>query len=169
MTTASRSTIKSSQAFRSIGEAASELDLQTHVLRFWETKFSALNPVKRQDGRRMYRPEDMYTLRAIQVLLHEQGLTIRGAQKVLKEQGVATVLGGEVRLGGPVNEVINPADFTSPAANPVQRLQKTVNDVVESGVFTQAPKAGSDRLSTLLNELNSVKARLDAVLVRDAA
>lgn len=169
MTSASRKTNKSGQAFRSIGEAARELDLQTHVLRFWETKFPSLKPVKRPDGRRMYRPEDMSLLRAIQELLHEQGLTIKGAQKVLKEQGVATVLQGEVRLGSAIQEVIDPADFKSPAANPVQKLQKTVHDVVESGVFTKASETGTDRLSSLLRELDSVKARLDAVLVKDAA
>lgn len=169
MTIASRTTQKSEKAFRSIGEAARELDLQTHVLRFWETKFSALKPVKRPDGRRMYRPEDMDTLRAIQELLHNQGLTIKGAQKVLREQGVETVLDGEVRLGAAVREVIDPKDFQSPAANPVQKLQQTVNDVVESGVFTQAAEDSTERLSSLLSELNSVKARLDAVLVKDAA
>ncbi len=169
MTTASQSLSKSEKAFRSIGEAARELGLQTHVLRFWETKFSVLKPVKRPDGRRMYRPEDMLCLRAIQALLHEQGLTIKGAQKVLREQGVETVLEGEVRLGAALREVIDPANFKSPAANPVQRLQKTVNDVVESGVFSQKPSGTTDRLATLLNELDSVKARLDAVLVKDAA
>lgn len=169
MTIARRTTEKSETAFRSIGEAAKELDLQTHVLRFWETKFSLLKPAKRPDGRRMYRPEDMRCLRAIQALLHFQGLTIKGAQKVLKEQGVDAVLEGEVRLGGALREVIDPSNFQSPAANPVQRLQKTVNEVVESGVFSKTPDASTDRLSSLLKELNFVKERLDAVLVRDAA
>lgn len=169
MTTAAMKTSKSDTAFRSIGEAASELGLPTHVLRFWETKFSVLKPVKRRDGRRMYRPDDVAAARAIQCLLHGQGLTIKGAQKVLKEQGVETVIRGEVRLGQPIQEVVDPADFTSPAANPVQKLQKTVNDVVESGVFSRSDATQSDRLSNLLNELDSVKSRLDAVLVRNAA
>ncbi len=169
MTSASRKAQKTNNAYRSIGEAAKELDLQTHVLRFWETKFSVLKPVKRPDGRRMYRLEDMNALRAIQLLVHEQGLTIRGAQKVLREQGVQKVLGGEVRLGGAIREVIDPGDFKSPAANPVQRLQKTVNEVVESGVFVNSSEQSTTRLSSLLSELNSVKARLDAVLVKDAA
>ncbi|MAK59403.1 MAG: hypothetical protein CMK09_00315 [Ponticaulis sp.] len=169
MTTAVSAPGKSDAAFRSIGEAASELGLQTHVLRFWETKFSVLKPTKRRDGRRLYRPEDMSAARAIQSLLHGQGLTIKGAQKVLKEQGVETVIRGEVRIGAPIQEVIDASRFESPAANPVQQLQQTVNDVVESGVFTQTEGKKSDRLSSLLEELDSVKARLDAVLVKDAA
>ena len=128
MTTAAQRTLKSETAFRSIGEAASELGLQTHVLRFWETKFAVLKPVKRRDGRRMYRPEDVSAARAIQALLHGQGLTIKGAQRVLKEQGVETVLRGEVRLGQPIQEVIDPSRFSSKAANPVQKLQKTVEE-----------------------------------------
>ena len=169
MTLASPTLNKSEKAYRSIGEAAKELDLQTHVLRFWETKFSVLKPVKRPDGRRMYRPEDMHCLRAIQTLLHEQGLTIRGAQKVLREQGVDTVLEGKVRLGGAIQEVIDPAQFISPAANPVQHLQKTVNEVVESGVFAQKTSSSEGRLQSLLEELDSVKSRIDAVLIKDAA
>ena len=117
----------------------------------------------------MYRPEDMAAARAIQNLLHGQGLTIKGAQKVLKEQGVETVMRGEVRLGAPIQEVIDTSKFESPAANPVQQLQKTVNDVVESGVFSASEGRKTDRLSSLLDELDSVKARLDAVLVKDAA
>ena len=160
---------KSDKAFRSIGEAAQEVSLPTHVLRFWETKFSVLKPVKRKDGRRMYRPDDIRALFAIRSLVHDQGLTIKGAQKILKAQGVAAVLDGEARLGSSVRDVIDPAEFQSPAANPVQKLQKTVNDVVESGVFSKGAEAGESRLSTLLSELDSVKSRLDAVLEKKVA
>ena len=79
--------IKSDTAFRTIGEAAAELDVPTHVLRFWETKFRQIQPVKRAGGRRYYRPEDMLTLHEIQGLLHTQGFTIKGAQSFLKENG----------------------------------------------------------------------------------
>src|ERR1700754_100950 len=75
---------KSADAFRTIGEAAAELGLKTHVLRFWETKFDNLRPMKRPDGRRFYRPDDMELLRRLQNLLHVQGLTIRGALKALE-------------------------------------------------------------------------------------
>lgn len=169
MKTAKRTVSKSENAYRSIGEAARELGLETHVLRFWETRFSLLKPVKRNDGRRMFRPEDMDAARAVQELLHNQGLTIKGAQRVLKEQGVQAVLQGGVRLGQPLKQVIDPAQFTSPAANPVKRLQQTVNDVVESGVFSKVEQSSTSRLANLLSELDNVKARLDAVLVKDAA
>tara|TARA_B100000678_G_scaffold291409_1_gene308168 strand:- start:24017 stop:24526 length:510 start_codon:yes stop_codon:yes gene_type:complete len=169
MTSPAQTITKKDNAFRSIGEAATELGLQTHVLRFWETKFSILKPVKRRDGRRLYRPEDIHAARAIQNLLHDQGLTIKGAQKILKAQGVQAVLSGEARLGKPIQEVIDPQQFKSSAANPVQQLQKTVNDVVESGVFAKQATGDKSRLSSLLDELDSVKSRLDAVLDKNAA
>ena len=169
MASATSRKTKSNNAFRSIGEAARELELPTHVLRFWETKFSALEPVKRPDGRRMYRPKDLDALRAIKALLHDQGLTIKGAQKVLSEQGVTTVLQGEAKLICEVPNIVDPALYDSPAANPVQRLQKTVNDVVESGVFQSTDQKSADRLTDLLTDLDAVKARLDAVLVKNAA
>jgi len=82
---------KGPEAFRTIGEVADWLGVNTHVLRFWETKFSQIRPVKRAGGRRYYRPSDMALLGGIKVLLHEDGLTIKGAQKVLREKGVKAV------------------------------------------------------------------------------
>jgi DNA-binding transcriptional MerR regulator len=76
---------KSATAFRTIGEVAQELDLPTHVLRFWETKFSELRPLKRGGGRRYYRPEDVDLLRRIRQYLYQEGYTIRGVQKLLRE------------------------------------------------------------------------------------
>lgn len=84
---------KSSQAFRTISEVADLLDVPAHVLRFWETRFSQIQPVKRGGGRRYYRPEDIALLRGIQDLLHVQGMTIKGVQKVLKERGLKHVAG----------------------------------------------------------------------------
>jgi len=91
---------KSAQAFRTISEVADLLDIPAHVLRFWETRFSQIQPVKRGGGRRYYRPEDIALLRGIQDLLHVQGMTIKGVQKVLKERGVkhVTGIGQEVEL-----------------------------------------------------------------------
>ncbi len=74
---------KAATAFRTIGEAAEALGVPQHVLRFWETRFPALQPLKRGGGRRYYRPEDMALLEAIRSLLHDQGMTIRGAQQLL--------------------------------------------------------------------------------------
>lgn len=82
---------KSPDAFRTISEVSEWLETPAHVLRFWESRFSQVKPVKRAGGRRYYRPNDMLLLGGIKRLLHEDGMTIRGAQKVLREQGVKNV------------------------------------------------------------------------------
>jgi len=82
---------KSSEAFRNIGEVAAELDVKKHVLRFWEAKFPQLRPMKRGGGRRLYRPSDVALLRGIRDLLQEAGYTIKGVQKILREQGIEHV------------------------------------------------------------------------------
>jgi len=79
---------KSPDAFRTISEVADELDLPQHVLRFWETRFSQIKPMKRGGGRRYYRPNDVDMLRGIKHLLYEEGYTIKGVQKLLRENGV---------------------------------------------------------------------------------
>ena len=83
---------KTQDAFRTIGEVAEELDLPQHVLRFWETKFNQIRPVKRAGGRRYYRPDDVQLLGAIRILLYSEGYTIKGVQRILKEQGVRAVV-----------------------------------------------------------------------------
>lgn len=84
---------KSPDAFRTISEVAEILDTPAHVLRFWESRFPQIRPVKRAGGRRYYRPADVALLTGIKRLLHEEGLTIRGVQKILREQGVRHVAG----------------------------------------------------------------------------
>lgn len=83
---------KSAGAFRTISEVADLLDVQQHVLRFWETKFAHVKPLKRGGGRRYYRPEDIELLHVIHNLLYTQGYTIKGVQKLFKEQGKADVI-----------------------------------------------------------------------------
>lgn len=83
---------KSPDAFRTISEAADELDLPQHVLRFWETRFSQIKPLKRGGGRRYYRPDDVQLLKGIRHLLYDQGFTIKGVQRILKEQGARHVV-----------------------------------------------------------------------------
>ena len=78
---------KSPEAFRTISEVATELDVPQHVLRFWESKFAQVRPLKRGGGRRYYRPEDLVMLRHIRDLLYNDGYTIKGVQKLLKENG----------------------------------------------------------------------------------
>ncbi len=82
---------KSPDAFRTISEVADWLGVQAHVLRFWESKFAPVKPVKRAGGRRYYRPADMLLLGGIKKLLHDDGLTIKGVQKMLREQGIAHI------------------------------------------------------------------------------
>lgn len=84
---------KSPDAFRTISEVAEWLGVQAHVLRFWESKFTQVKPVKRAGGRRYYRPNDMRLLGGIKKLLHDDGLTIKGVQKILREQGINHVAG----------------------------------------------------------------------------
>lgn len=82
---------KTAEAFRTISEVANELDVPKHVLRFWEARFPQIRPMKRGGGRRYYRPEDLALLRGICHLLHAEGYTIKGVQKILREQGIDQV------------------------------------------------------------------------------
>jgi len=159
---------KSAEAFRTIGEAAHELGLKTHVLRFWETKFDNLRPMKRPDGRRYYRPDDMELLRRLQNLLHVQGLTIRGALKVV--EGKAADGDGDYQPGA-ADAVETPGaeDMTIGADTgaSVRDLQEAVREAVERGDFRAAEvvasSAARDRLESLLADLTNLKSRLDAV------
>ncbi|MDG1995038.1 MAG: MerR family transcriptional regulator [Emcibacteraceae bacterium] len=83
---------KSPNAFRTISEVADGIGIPQHVLRFWESKFSQIKPMKRGGGRRYYRPEDVEIIEAIRRLLHDDGYTIKGAQKLLREHGVKAVV-----------------------------------------------------------------------------
>jgi DNA-binding transcriptional MerR regulator len=85
---------KSAEAFRTISEVADELKVPKHVLRFWEGKFTQIKPMKRGGGRRYYRPDDVEFLRGIRRLLHDEGYTIKGVQKVIKQSGVEFVKQG---------------------------------------------------------------------------
>lgn len=98
---------KSPEAFRTISEAAEELDLPQHVLRFWETRFSTIKPLKRGGGRRYYRPEDVLLLKGIRHLLYDQGFTIKGVQRILKEQGIRYV--AAIGEGGSTGNIALPA------------------------------------------------------------
>src|SRR4051812_36595012 len=89
---AEASPMKAPDAFRTISEVAEELELPQHVLRFWETRFNQIRPMKRGGGRRYYRPEDVDLLRGVRLLLYGQGFTIRGVQRLLKDKGVAFVV-----------------------------------------------------------------------------
>ena len=89
--------VRTEEAMRTIGEVAASLDLPAHVLRFWETRFKQINPLKRAGGRRFYRQRDIDLVIAIRRLLYDEGYTIRGVQRILKENGVEAVIAGAGR------------------------------------------------------------------------
>lgn len=135
---------KSADAFRTISEAADEVGAPQHVLRFWETKFAFVTPMKRAGGRRFYRPQDVVLLKAVKRLLHDEGLTIKGVQRLHKEQGLRRL----AAYGDPDETV----SFTDD----------------ESAGAPASPVAAASRLRGVLAELEGAKARLDAVLNRSA-
>ena len=101
---------KAPDAFRTISEVATELDIPQHVLRFWETRFTQIKPMKRSGGRRYYRPDDVDLLKGIRRLLYGEGYTIRGVQRILKEHGIASVQrladGSAVASFGAIEEAV---------------------------------------------------------------
>ena len=133
---------KGPEAFRSISEAADELGVPQHVLRFWETKFSFIRPMKRAGGRRFYRPQDIAVLSHIRRLLHDEGYTIKGVQKLHREQGLKRLLtGGGESMAEPKDETL----FEPPA---------------NAALSPDARR----RLTEALEALQSAKARLDGLL-----
>lgn len=88
---------KSKAAFRTIAEVAEELGVATHVLRFWETKFPQINPMKASGGRRYYRPDDVELVKLIKDFLYNKRYTIEGVQKIFKDKGLKAILGGEIQ------------------------------------------------------------------------
>lgn len=137
---------KGPEAFRTISEASDELGVPQHVLRFWETKFSFIRPMKRAGGRRFYRPQDLAVLRGVQSLLHEEGYTIKGVQKLHKEQGVRRLLAAASGEAPPQRA---PAESAPPAP---------------AAAGGELDAASRDRLETVLAGLLAAKARLDKLI-----
>ncbi len=170
---AERQTEKAVDAYRSIGEVARELGLPTHVLRYWEGRFPRqVKPVKRPDGRRLFRREDIESLRAIQILVHERGMTLKGAKALLLEQGVAAVLAGEAKLIAPPSSNVPPA---------VHRMQSSLREAFGGETGDTVPAAGGqdgavagepgspERLRRILSDMTDLKLRLDSARLRMAA
>ncbi len=129
---------KSPEAFRTISEVSKDLSLPQHVLRFWETKFIQIKPIKRGGGRRYYRPEDISLLRGIKSLLYNDGYTIRGVQKVIKEVGTKKLLQNEVENNSfTVSEInTNQVDSNNMSNHHLEdgkrkKLMKVLNDLVD--------------------------------------
>lgn len=115
---------KSKSAFRTIAEVAEELGVATHVLRFWETKFSQIKPMKASGGRRYYRPDDVEIVKIIKSCLYEKRYTIEGVQKLLKDKGLKTILGGKIQKD--FFDVSNESysDYQEASVNTLSQTQK---------------------------------------------
>jgi DNA-binding transcriptional MerR regulator len=154
-------TEKSPDAFRTISEAAEELTVPQHVLRFWETKFSQIKPMKRAGGRRYYRPADIELLKGIHTLLYSQGYTIRGVQRILKEEGGAYVVGigrGEVmpRKGDAAREGAPPPGTAKAAP---RRAGAVIGEAPK--VIHKLSAGQSDALKAALKDLVDARKMLD--------
>ncbi|MDB5448517.1 MAG: transcriptional regulator, putative MerR family [Phenylobacterium sp.] len=133
---------KGPEAFRTISEAAEELNVPQHVLRFWETKFAFIRPMKRAGGRRFYRPHDIAVLNGVRRLLHDEGYTIKGVQRLHREQGVARLVAAGQGEPAP------------PEAGLTDLLPADVDE------------AARVRLGAALADLEAAKTRLDTLLRR---
>lgn len=137
---------KSPQAFRTIREVADWLDVAAHVLRFWESKFPQIKPVKRAGGRRYYRPGDMELVGGIKVLLHDQGMTIKGVQNMLASEGIARVS----QLAPPLDEDATPseasevdlweAELNALEASDAAEERRESRDAAQPELFDLAPE-----------------------------
>lgn len=128
---------KTTRAFRTISEAGEELDLQPHVLRFWESKFPQIKPIKRGGGRRFYRPEDIEFLRGIKILLHDEKHPIKDVQKLIRVKGAARI----VELGQSVEKAAREKEVSETVLIP-ERIQKAdiVRPVAEERVVPFTPR-----------------------------
>jgi DNA-binding transcriptional MerR regulator len=149
---------KSAAAFRTISEVADELDVAQHVLRFWESKFPQVRPLKRGGGRRYYRPEDVDLLRQIRSLLYEEGYTIRGAQKLLK--GHRRASGEAEGENGATEAVQRPRPLSPLAARPADRLEPRPPELPLGQALTPEVR---DRLLDLRAELLALRKLLHDV------
>ena len=118
-----RHNVKSASAFRTISEVSTELDLPQHVLRFWESKFPQIKPMKRNGRRRYYRPEDLVMLRRIRGLLYNDGYTIKGAQKLLKESG------GKIEGAGAEITTTETASLSAEKTNELKAVLTELDDI----------------------------------------
>tara|TARA_B100000427_G_C15052018_1_gene396031 strand:+ start:90 stop:515 length:426 start_codon:yes stop_codon:yes gene_type:complete len=138
-------TVKSPEAFRTISEVSKDLSLPQHVLRFWETKFAQIKPIKRGGGRRYYRPEDIELLKGIKYLLYNDGYTIRGVQKVIKESGTRKILKNQTNINS----------FTDSENNNIDR-----HDGLDNG-SRSISETKRRKLMNVLNDLVSLKNKIN--------
>jgi DNA-binding transcriptional MerR regulator len=142
---------KSPDAFRTISEAAEDLDLPQHVLRFWETRFPQIKPLKRGGGRRYYRPDDVELLRVIKQLLYGEGYTIKGVQKLFKEQGARAVAAAK--------QTVSESDASLPSSEQGGFVGRSPEDDAPDASDDRAGSASS-RAALSLSDLQALRAAL---------
>jgi DNA-binding transcriptional MerR regulator len=171
---------KAPDAFRTISEVADDLDIPQHVLRFWETRFTQIKPMKRSGGRRYYRPDDVDLLRGIRRLLYGEGYTIRGVQRILKEHGIASVqrLADSTAIAsfGAVEEAIGRSlserdedeapgiDLDDDDYNGADELSAALDEGPIAGVGESSHPADLSRLEGVLQELIACRKLLDLAM-----
>ncbi len=164
---------KSPDAFRTISEVADELNVPQHVLRFWETRFTQIKPMKRAGGRRYYRPADVDLVRGIRVLLYGEGYTIRGVQKIFKDDGASVIVAigrGEAKARKPeilaekapppgtakaaprIVKTAAPAPGRAPMARPIGEAPKVIHKLTTGQ---------TDTLKAALRDLTDARKLLD--------
>ena len=159
--------IKSAEAFRTISEVAEWLETETHVLRFWESKFSQIKPVKRAGGRRYYRPKDMLIIGGIKKLLHEDGLTIKGTQRIIKDKGLNYVSNLSKPLG--TGEIIieeNPQIKIKTTPEPEIKSIKIEQKVSHQQTFNEVDgqfSMFSDETTTPVSKENGPEAKFNSI------
>jgi DNA-binding transcriptional MerR regulator len=149
---------KAATAYRTISEVSDDLAVPQHVLRFWETKFSQIRPLKRGGGRRYYRPEDIQVLKRIQRLLYEEGYTIKGVQRLLKESKEDG--GGEARVAAPSRKAERKGREGEPPELPLGLPPRAARPAPLPFPDASLPPELNRELSILLMELKSLKSLL---------
>ncbi len=147
--------MKGPEAFRTISEAADELGVPQHVLRFWESKFSFIRPMKRAGGRRFYRPQDLDMLKSVRALLRDEGYTIKGVQRLHKEQGTKRLVQEALERSaplGPGGEIEAGGEDAAPVL------------VFSGGLVRELAAPKQARLLDVLDELQAAKARLNRLI-----
>jgi DNA-binding transcriptional MerR regulator len=176
---------KAPDAFRTISEVADDLDIPQHVLRFWETRFAQIKPMKRSGGRRYYRPDDVDLLRGIRRLLYGEGYTIRGVQRILKEHGIASVQrlanSSAIASFGAVEEAIGLSlsedgddigagididddDYEDAEHDGVRLALDDDDEVAIAGITGPEPRTDFARLEGVLQDLITCRKLLDLAL-----
>jgi DNA-binding transcriptional MerR regulator len=146
---------KAATAFRTISEVAEELQVPQHVLRFWETRFSAVRPIKRGGNRRYYRPEDLHLLKVINHLLYTEGYTIRGVQKLLREQGPRQLIAHHV---APAPGVETAKSVTADEVQQTQSEPEKSRNSFDPAPISMMPEAYAIDQAAMLTSLQAIRA-----------